>query len=41
MSGFDIKSANPDQFPPPRDDEESLALRRDWTPEEEAKAKRK
>ncbi|KAI9883265.1 MAG: hypothetical protein M1823_004963 [Watsoniomyces obsoletus] len=36
-----IKSTSPDQFPPVRDDEESLTLRQDWTKEEEAKAKRK
>ncbi|KAK3299732.1 major facilitator superfamily domain-containing protein [Chaetomium fimeti] len=41
MSGFDVKSADPGQYPPPREDEESLALQRDWSPEEEAKAKRK
>ncbi|RBR19176.1 uncharacterized protein FIESC28_05641 [Fusarium coffeatum] len=28
-------------FPVPRDDEESLTLQKDWTPEEERKAKRK
>ena len=41
MSGFDIKTGDPGQYPPPREDEESLALQRDWSPEEEAKAKRK
>jgi predicted MFS family arabinose efflux permease len=41
MSGFDIKAADPGQYPPPREDEESLALQRDWSPEEEVKAKRK
>ncbi|EAQ93881.1 conserved hypothetical protein [Chaetomium globosum CBS 148.51] len=41
MSGFDIKSADPGQYPPPCEDEESLALQRDWSPEEETKAKRK
>jgi hypothetical protein len=41
MTGFDIKSADPDTFPPPRDDEECLARQRDWTPEEEVRAKRK
>jgi hypothetical protein len=41
MSTFDIKSANPDEYPPPRDDEEALTLHRDWTKDEEAKAKRK
>lgn len=41
MDGFDIKSADPDRFSRPREDEEALALERDWTPEEEAKAKRK
>lgn len=30
-----------DDFSPPREDEEGLALRRDWTPAEEKKAKRK
>jgi len=33
--------ANPDKFPPPPEDEESLTLTVDWTPEEERKAKRK
>lgn len=28
-------------FPLPREDEESLTLHKDWTPEEEKKAKRK
>jgi len=28
-------------FPVPRDDEESLTLQKDWSPEEERKAKRK
>jgi hypothetical protein len=41
MSGFNIKAADPGQYPPPREDEESLALQRDWSPEEEVKAKRK
>jgi len=41
MSAIDIKSSNPDDFLPRRDDEEALALQRDWTKEEEAKAKRK
>jgi hypothetical protein len=41
MAGLDVKSADPDQYPAPPEDEESLALQRDWTPEEEAKAKRK
>jgi hypothetical protein len=41
MSNFDFKSANPDDYPPPRDDEEALTLDRDWTPHEESKAKLK
>lgn len=41
MSHIDIKSADPDEYPPPKDDEEALTLHRDWTAEEEAKAKRK
>lgn len=41
MSTLDIKSANPDQYAPPRDDEEALTLHCDWTKDEEAKAKRK
>ena len=41
MAGFDVKAADPDHYSQSREDEESLALQRDWTPEEEAKAKRK
>ncbi|KKY18205.1 putative alternative sulfate transporter [Phaeomoniella chlamydospora] len=41
MSVEDIKSTNPDQYPPPRQDEEALAIVSDWTKEEEVKAKRK
>ncbi|KAG4442148.1 hypothetical protein IFR05_002361 [Cadophora sp. M221] len=41
MSGLDLKSSNPDDYPRPREDEEVLNLDRDWTKEEEAKAKRK
>lgn len=41
MSTSDIKLANPDQHPAPRDDEEVLVLHRDWTKDEEVKAKRK
>ena len=41
MSGLDLKSSNPDDYPRPREDEEVLNLDRDWTAEEEAKAKRK
>jgi hypothetical protein len=41
MSILDIKSTNPDQYPPPREDEEALALHRDWTEAEENMAKRK
>ena len=31
----------PNQFPPPGEDEQALALEKDWTLEEEVKAKRK
>ena len=41
MSKLDFKSANPDEYLPPRDDEEALVLDQDWTKDEEAKAKRK
>ncbi|CAM1501311.1 Fc.00g104730.m01.CDS01 [Cosmosporella sp. VM-42] len=41
MGIFDTKSKHPDGFLPPRDDEEALTLRADWSKEEEAKAKRK
>lgn len=41
MSIFETKAVARDPFPPPREDEEALALSRDWTEEEEAKAKRK
>ncbi|EWC48499.1 hypothetical protein DRE_07733 [Drechslerella stenobrocha 248] len=37
----DLKSQNPDEYPPPLEDEEGLTLATDWTPEEEAAAKRK
>ena len=41
MSTGDVKTADPDQYAAPREDEETLMLQRDWTREEEAKAKRK
>lgn len=41
MSKLDYKSANPDEYLPPRDDEEALVLDQDWTKDEETKAKRK
>jgi hypothetical protein len=41
MSLFDKKSPDPDGYPAPGPDEEPLALEVDWTPKEEAKAKRK
>lgn len=41
MSHLEIKSSNPDGYPPPKEDEESLALHVDWKKEEEIKAKRK
>jgi len=41
MSGLDLKTSNPDEYPRPREDEEVLNLDTDWTKEEEAKAKRK
>ncbi|KAL2072979.1 hypothetical protein VTL71DRAFT_10303 [Oculimacula yallundae] len=41
MSGLDLKSSNPDDYPRPREDEENLNLNQDWTLEEETKAKRK
>jgi hypothetical protein len=37
----DTKIGDPDYHPPPKEDEEPLALRADWTKEEETKAKRK
>jgi len=37
----DIKNAHPDYYSPPKEDEEALNLTRDWTVEEEARAKRK
>ncbi|KAK5103979.1 hypothetical protein LTS08_003403 [Lithohypha guttulata] len=36
-----VFSKNMDEFPPPQEDEEVLALQRDWTPAEERQAKRK
>lgn len=42
MSSLDFKNGKEvDEFSSPTGDEEPLALQRDWTPEEEAKAKRK
>lgn len=41
MSGLDLKTSNPDEYPRPREDEEVLNLDTDWTKEEEARAKRK
>ena len=41
MSTLDIKSAEPNQFAVPGDDEKPLTLSQDWTKEEETKAKRK
>lgn len=41
MSALDSKSAIADGYPVIQDDEEALNLHRDWTNEEEAKAKRK
>jgi hypothetical protein len=37
----DSKDLNPDEYLPPREDELSLTLVRDWTEAEEKKAKRK
>lgn len=41
MGTSDFKSSNPDEHRPPREDEEALTLRVDWSKEEERKAKRK
>ena len=41
MSTSNIKQTDPDTFCPPGEDEEPLALREDWTKQEEAQAKRK
>lgn len=41
MAALDVKRADGEHFPAPREDEESLARTVDWSPEEEAKAKRK
>jgi hypothetical protein len=40
MAKLETTQSNSD-YPVPRDDEESLTLHKDWTPEEERKAKRK
>ena len=37
----DLKHINPDEYLPPRDDEINLTISRDWTKEEERRAKRK
>ncbi|RMZ87742.1 hypothetical protein DV736_g5033, partial [Chaetothyriales sp. CBS 134916] len=37
----DVKSSHSDEYDPPLEDEQGLALRHDWSAEEEAKAKRK
>ncbi|KAK7423862.1 hypothetical protein QQZ08_008906 [Neonectria magnoliae] len=41
MSKIEHEAVDPSQYAPPRDDEEALTLRADWTKEEESKAKRK
>lgn len=41
MSVLDSRTVNADGYPVVQDDEEALNLHRDWTKEEEAKAKRK
>ena len=41
MSLLDTKSGDLDSYPLPDSDEEALALEVDWTPQEEANAKRK
>lgn len=38
---IDIKNQHPDQYPAPQEDEEGLTLTKDWSVEEERKAKRK
>lgn len=35
----DTKTISPDHYPVPREDEEGLTIERDWTAEEERKAK--
>ena len=37
----DTKSADPDHYPRPADDEVPMSLQVDWTREEEVRAKRK
>ena len=37
----DVKRINPDEYLPPREDEEVFTIERDWTPQEESRAKRK
>jgi hypothetical protein len=37
----DVSQMHPDEYEPPTEDELGLALGRDWTAEEESKAKRK
>jgi len=41
MSSGDVKTTDTDQYAAPREDVETLILERDWTKEEEARAKRK
>ena len=41
MGTSDPKYLNPDEYAGPKDDEESLVIHRDWSKEEETKAKRK
>jgi hypothetical protein len=38
---LDRKTSDEEQYPPPREDAVGLTVQRDWTVEEEAKAKRK
>lgn len=41
MVSTDVKRINPDEYLPPVEDEQGLTIERDWTKEEESKAKRK
>lgn len=41
MSNYDCKDSALDEHLPPRDDELAPAFERDWTPDEESRAKTK
>jgi phenylpropionate dioxygenase-like ring-hydroxylating dioxygenase large terminal subunit len=41
MADLQKTTSGVDRFAPPREDEEAITVSRDWTPDEERRAKRK